>query len=239
MDSTELYNAFRSDVVDVEAPYLWSDEEVFGYMNEAQIAFCRFAYGIADVTTEEVVAVPLVAGEEFSPLHPAIMNIREARLMSTGREIAIRNLFDAGAASDDYGLFLASNEHRPGPVRGMVIGEQDDVCRWVGIPEADDEVRLSVYRLPVKDIVGEGQTFEIRREHHRTLLYWMKHLAYTKQDAETFDRAKAQENELRFRATCQEARDEWERRKHKPRSIKYGGIGGIGEYGPTSIRSRW
>lgn len=240
MNTTELYEAFRSDVVDIERPYLWSDAEVYGYMDDAQIMFCRLGVGIADVTTEEVTSVPITAGEEYSPLHPSILTIRQARLSSTGREIALKNLLDAGTAGDDYGtVFTTANEHRPGPVRGMVIGEQYDLCRWVGVPETDDIAKIAVYRLPLEAIVGDGQELEIRREHHRALLYWMKHLAYGKQDAETFDRAKASENETKFVAYCDKAKAEWERYKHKPRAIKYGGIGGIGEYGPSSIRRVW
>lgn len=240
MNTTELYDAFRSDVVDLERPYLWSYTEVFGYMDEAQIMFCRLAGGIPDVTTDEVVKVPVTAGEEYSPLHPSILHIRQAHLVSTGRELGLKNLLDAKTAGDDYGMvFQAVNEHRPGPVRGMVIGEQYDLCRWVSVPEVDDEVKVSVYRLPLAQIIGEGQELEIRREHHRALLYWMKHLGYSKQDAETFDRAKAKENEDKFIAYCEKAKAEWERYKHKPRAIKYGGIGGVGEYGPSSIRRVW
>lgn len=239
MNTTELYDLFRQDVVDIEQPYLWSDAEVFHYMDEAQIAFCRFSVGIPDVSTEEIVRVPIAAGEEFADLHPSILQIRKVELASTRREIALRNLLDPTTAADDYGIFTPASEHRPGPVRGMVIGEEYDKCRWVSVPTEGDEAVLAVYRLPLRAIVGEGQEFEIRREHHHSLLYWMKHLAYSKQDAETFDRAKAVENEQRFRAYCEQAKAEWERYKHKPRSIQYGGIGGMGEFGPTSTWRRW
>jgi hypothetical protein len=240
MNTTELYDTFRSDVVDIERPYLWSDDEVYGYMDEAQIMFCRLAGGIADVTTTDVVRVPITAGEEYSPLHPSVLTIRQVRLASTGRDLALRNIFDGHTAGDDYGMvFVVQHEHRPGPVRGMVVGEQYDLCRWVSIPEVDDEAIISVYRLPLNPVKGEGQELEIRREHHRSLLFSMKHLAYSKQDAETFDRAKAAENEEKFEAYCRKAKEEWERYKHKPRSIKYGGIGGVGEYGPSSIRRNW
>lgn len=240
MNTTGLYDLFRADVVDTVQPYLWSDDEVFRYMDEAQIMFCRLGFGIADVTTPEVVRVPVTAGEEYADLHPSILTIRQARLASTGREIAIRNLLDAATAGDDYGIFVRTVEHRPGPVRGVVIGEEQDKCRWVSIPEVDDEVILSVYRLPLAEITGDTeQEFEIRREHHMSLMLWMKHLAYLKQDAETFDRAKSKENEERFIAYCDKAKAEWSRYMHKPRSIKYGGIGGFGDYGPTSVRRNW
>lgn len=225
MNTTALYDLFRSDVVDLAMPYLWSDSEVFSYMDDAQKMFVRNGIGIGDVTTPAVVEVDVVAGEEYAAIHPSILTIRAARLVSTGRELSLRNLQDtSGRGFDDYQNAFGSSEHRPGPVRGMVIGEEVNKVRWVGIPQADDSVRLSVYRLPLTPISGAGQAFEIREEHHRTLLYWMKALAYLKSDAETFDRARSRENENTFYALCAKAKDEAERYKHKPRVVQYGGI---------------
>ena len=226
MNTTELYDLFRSDVVDVAKPYLWSDEEVYGYMDRAHVMFARLSGGIADVRTEEVVTVAISAGEAYSNIHPSILTVREARLVSTGRPLSILNLNDPPSSfDDDFGrLYHSARARSPGPVRGMVVGEEYNVVRWVFVPEQDDEAQLSVYRLPLTQITGPGQDFEIRREHHDSLLYWMKHLAYSKQDAETFDRGKADENEARFRAYCVQARAEWERYKHKPRTIAYGGL---------------
>jgi hypothetical protein len=241
MNTTDLYDLFREDVVDLAKPYLWSDREVFSYMDDAQKMFSRLGVGIGDVTTTAVVEVPIVVGQEYSPIHKSILTIRQARLKSTNREIALKNLLDAGSANyDDYGnIFCSSTEHRPGPVRGMVIGEEYNKVRWVGIPQEADTAVIAVCRLPLQTITedSEGIEFEIREEHQRTLLYWMKSLAYSKQDAETFDRAKAVDNENKFYSACEKAKREWERYKHKPRTIMYGGIGGIGDDGlPSSVR---
>lgn len=231
MNTSDLYKLFRSDVVDEEKPYLWQDWEVFAYMDDAQTMFCRHGFGIADATTEEVVLVPIVAGEEWADVHESILTIRKAELVSTNRPLDIRDINDAGTTEDDYGvIFNASTEHRPGVVRGIVVGEEYNKARWVGVPVADDTARLTVYRLPLVQITGKDQELELRREHHYALLDWMKARAYGKQDAETFDRARAQECENRFMAYCEKARKEWERYKHKPRAIKYGGIGGLGAH---------
>ncbi len=242
MNTTGLYDLFRGDVVDLAKPYLWSDDEVFAYMTDAQNCFCRLGYGIADVTTPEVVQVPIVTGEEYAPVHKSIVNFRLARLKSTNHDLELRDLLSANSSMiGDYGnVFNATTEHRPGPVRGMVIGEQKDVVRWVGIPQEDDTALLAVYRLPLNQALTFDQEFEIEEQHHFTLLAWMKFRAYSKQDAETFDRAKAQENKLMFEQDCARAKREWERYKHKPRSIGYGGIGTIGvDTRYTSSTRRW
>lgn len=227
MNTSDLYKLFRQDVVDLEAPYLWSDLEVFTYMDDAQLMFARYGVGIGDVTTTNVVRVPVAAGEEFACIHESILTIRKAELASTNRPLAIMNLLEGPHYDTDYGMiFNGSTEHLPGPVRGIVVGEEYNKVRWVSVPEQNDEVVLSVYRLPINQITNKNQEFEIRREHHYCLLDWMKARAYAKQDAETFDRTKSAQHEQRFMDYCEKAKAEWERYKHKPREIQYGGIGG-------------
>src|SRR5665647_2592591 len=51
MTSDELYALFRSDVVDATAPYLWTDVEVWNYMNDAYKSFVRKIGGIPDNTS--------------------------------------------------------------------------------------------------------------------------------------------------------------------------------------------
>lgn len=52
----------------------------------------------------------------------------------------------------------------------------------------------------------------------------MKHRAYMKQDAETFDRTKADEFEQRFNTYCEQVKREERRKGFKVRSVAYGGI---------------
>ena len=51
-----------------------------------------------------------------------------------------------------------------------------------------------------------------------------KHRAYMKQDAETFDRTKADEFEKRFNAYCGQVKEEERRKAFKVRTVAYGGI---------------
>ena len=40
MDSTALHDLFRSEVRDEATPYLWSDAEIYSYIDDAQKMFC-------------------------------------------------------------------------------------------------------------------------------------------------------------------------------------------------------
>ena len=86
-------------------------------------------------------------------------------------------------------------------VKALVIGQEaHKACVF---PKSNETISiyLSVFRLPLVAITDAGdQAFEVDEEHHRHLMLWMKHLAYSKQDAETFDRTKAEEFEERFNA---------------------------------------
>lgn len=86
-------------------------------------------------------------------------------------------------------------------------------------------LNLQVYRLPVVPITDIGdQALEIDSQHHQSLVLWMKHRAYGKQDTETFDRAKAKEFEDAFEAYCFKAKQEQGRARRVQGSVAYGGI---------------
>jgi hypothetical protein len=51
----------------------------------------------------------------------------------------------------------------------------------------------------------------------------MKHLAHLKQDAETYDRGRADQFRTEFFAYCDQAKAEREKREHKFRTVAYGG----------------
>ena len=227
MNVVALFDRFRTDVADVAAPYLWADDEVWEYIDEAQKMFCRLEGGIPD-SRSDITQIAATEGEEWGDLSPRILKIRDARRLSDARPVAVLNVEDipAAAAGNDYGAPRGLRlDDTQGPVCSFIVGMEKDAVRWVPIPVADDVVALTVYRLPLEVISGENPAeLEIDEQHHRSLLMWMKHLGYSKQDAETFDKGKAADFENAFRGYCQQAKEERERREHKPRVVAYGGL---------------
>ena len=226
MDSGTLLAAYRADIVDEALPYLWSDEEVFRYMDAAYRMFVRLTGGVADFTSDATV-LSVVAGEAVAELHPSIMRIMSANKLSDEQDLKIINMVDeAVTSSDDYFQLLRSiRSTSTGAVTKMVLGAERDKVRWVNVPAVNDTVNLHVYRLPLTHVTDETHTLdEVKEDHHGYLLDWMKHLAYKKQDAETFDKSKSEESEASFRTYCAQVKAEWERYKHKTRVVAYGGI---------------
>jgi hypothetical protein len=233
MLASDLYNAFRSDVVDVEQPYLWSDDEVYRYMTDAYRMFARRTGGIPDATST-LTRVPIVAGQMYSDISPLILKFRRIFLQSTGARLHIANIEDSPLMRDnDYGALNPMRvDSTQGPVKYAVIGMERNKdagkIRWVQVPAVDDAAQLVVYRLPLgsatADNADDFEFDEIGEEHHESLLLWMKHKAYSKQDAETFDRGRAKENKDAFEAYCLESAAEADRYKHKNRAVAYGGL---------------
>lgn len=227
MTSDELLDLFRRDVVDTAQPYLWSDAEAYAYMNDAYYMFVRLTGGVSDYLTDSVCLVSASAGEPFSDVNPNILRFRAAHLEPSGETVRIINAQDVEQLQDeDFGVLRRlSNVSTQGKVRYMVIGRQLGKVQWVSTPDVDYEIRLLVERLPLTPITDGGQSLtDVQEQHHLSLLKWMKYLAYGKQDAETFDKAKADFNKAEFMAYCDFANREKERAKHKVRVVRYGGL---------------
>jgi hypothetical protein len=227
MTPEELYAKFRVDMNDVELPYLWSADEVWSYADDAYSMFARLTGGIPDASSA-VTSIAITAGQARSPCSPLILKVRDAYLDSTKRKLHLKNVEDTPLIPlGDYGSISGAADHQPGEVRAMVIGEEEGSVRWIGVPTADDVAKLTVFRLPVKRINEDSSDTdldEIHYRHHLHLLLWMKHLAYSKQDAETYDKGRAEEFRVAFETYCYRAAAESARQRHKNRVISYGGL---------------
>lgn len=218
MDSSALLSLFRADVRDEATPYLWSDAEIFAYIDDAQKMFCRAQGGIADATSA-VTQIAVTAGAAFVSISPLILKLRSVRRLTDGRDVEILNFEDL-QADRSYGYRL---DDLPGPIHAVVVGMETNKLRLVRIPDVNQTLALVVYRMPAAAITAAGQALEIDEQHHRHLLGWMKHLAHRKQDAETYDRGRSEDFRNEFLAYCNQAKAERERREHKYRTVAYGG----------------
>lgn len=216
MTSGELLKLFRSEMSDDVAPYLWSNSDVYGYIDDAQKMFCRKTDGIPDATTPAVIQVSVAPNTIWVDTHPSIRKYRAATRQDTGRPVEIINQEDMPGR----GMFY---DGKTGPVSAFVIGEEGDKARVYPKSSETMVIELLVFRLPLVSIT-EDQDFEISEPHHRHLLLWIKSLAYLKQDAETFNKSLGKEFEDKFYAYCDAATLEARKQKHKTRVVQYGGV---------------
>lgn len=218
MNSTDILDTFREEMNDLEAPYLWSDALLYRYIDDAQKMFCRRTEGIEDMSTEAICRIEVVPGTDWYSLSPKILKVRMATDASTGREAPVVNMEKAGLEGIRF-------DGRGGPLTKLVAGLEKSKLRAWPLPNAAVSIDLAVFRLPLKDITDDGdQELEIDEQHHMALLLWVKHKAYGKEDAETFNRAKSDEYEQRFYAYCAQARVEQERARRNTGNVAYGGL---------------
>lgn len=216
MNSTDLLAQFRADLNDLEEPFLWSDKEVLGYMNDAQRMFCRLVGGIGDVSSPFTL-LEYSPASDWVTLSPLILKIRGATDEATGRPVTVWNEQDMRSHGMRFNKV-------PGRVTRIVIGLEEHRARLHHYPAQAGAIQLSVDRLPLAAITALDQEFEIDEQHHEHLAIWMAHRAYSKQDAETFDRTKSAESKIAFEVYCFEAAAERARAHSKIRVVRYGGI---------------
>lgn len=232
----DLIDLFRKQVDDRSKPYLWDDVESLQYAVAAQDMYARLTGGIADSSTASVVDAAVTPGEPMARLSPYILRIRSAKLVTARRPLEIVNEADISQMQQapDYGVSLRQylDDENTGDVTAMVLGVEKNKVRWWRVPPSDadeDTCRMNVLRLPYPRIQDEKDCLEVDEQHRLSLVMWMKYLAYSKEDAETYDKELAENNERAFYRYCgvpdgANARQEEERQRYKPRTIQYGGL---------------
>lgn len=215
MTPQELFAAFREDVRDTMEPYLWTDAEVWRYMNDAQRMFCRRTGGIAD-SSSGLTMVPYKKDMRYVPYDPKILKIRTIYDGIRRREVEMMNLEVRE---------MCRRSDAKGEISGVIVDTDMHQMQLYPLPVEDGWLELTVWRLPRMTLsAADDSQFEIDEHHVMHLLMWMKHLAYSKHDAETYDKTKAAEFQQAFYHYCDESKRERERREHRPRTVAYGGI---------------
>jgi hypothetical protein len=182
MTLDQLIAQLRSDAEDAIAPYLHSNAAITGWLNEAQEEACTRALLIQDWSTPDVCVIAVTAGTSTYPAHASIINITRAAFTPTGSDE--ETTLDQTEAPD-------LDRARPG-WRAQIDEPRDFVhtdthIRLGCVPEASGVLALEVNRLPLTPMAITTDAPEIAARHHRHLVHWALHRAYSKPDSETLD----------------------------------------------------
>jgi hypothetical protein len=202
----ELVKLFRREIDDLTTPYLWSEDDVYHYLDLAQREFAKLTLIFADSTTAEVCSAAVLADEKFVDLSPLIIQIRQAKLLSATRKLHLTSLdkISQGFGTDDYGMFSDSAwETSTGAPRALMLDVEIDKGRLVPIPTEDDTLELMVYRYPLNVVTSSSAELEVTRpEHQRHLLLKMKSLAYGKHDSDVHNDTLEEKYQIAFESAC-------------------------------------
>lgn len=193
MNLSELRTLFRRTTMDLTPKYFWKDDEIDDYANDAVDEACRRASLLVD-STSDVSKISISAGDKYVQLPDSVIYVRRATLASTGR--ALRPVVSRTMDEEVPGW---EDAQASVPIVFVPDWETGKLALWPPTV-ADDTVRMTVIRTPTGPMVDDDDVPEIAPRFHRSLLDWMLHLAYLKQDADTFDPKKASQHEERFTA---------------------------------------
>lgn len=189
MTLADLIAAFRLRADDVATPYLWSDDEVTLYLNEAVNEAAERARLIRDASTPAVTQISITTGDVDYALHASILAIDRAQLASQPRSLIRQTVEEMEQRFPDW--------------RGMVgtphfFVEDSGRIRIAPQSPQADTLNLTVYRLPLAPMLTETDSPEIHAKFHYRLIDWALRCAYLKQDAETLDKQKAADYQALF-----------------------------------------
>jgi len=184
MNLQELIQVFRLEADDVTEPYLWSDEELTEYANDAENEACRRARLIVDSTTAVTQLLVDPAQGGLVRLDPAIIFVRNARLGYPRplRRMSMRDM-------DQFNPYWQNTQ--PGRPAFFVTDFETGAIQLHPVPDSEDILRLSVVRTPLAEMRDLQDVPEIAFRFHRSLRYWMLYRAYSKQDSQANDPKKA------------------------------------------------
>lgn len=190
MTLAELRARFRREVFDTALPYLFSDEDVNIWINEAQDEACRRALLLVD-SKSSAARVSFAAGAIGFDLHPSVIFVRRAVLASTN--IPLTPIVSRTMDEQVPG-WEGSMASTP---RAFIPDWQTNYLRLWPPSVAANSAYMTVVRTPL-DPMGDSDEPEIRREYHAHLLDWAKFRAFSVPDSETYAPDKAAKHEAAF-----------------------------------------
>lgn len=193
MTLEELIRRFRTLAVDKVQPYLFDDEDVIDWLNDAQRQACIRGRLLREDANLAVCEIALTPGQRTYPLHKSVYEIINARIVP-------------GNGDRARTVFLASREWMDGNMpdwrdeQGQAeFAIQDDTSiRVVGVITTGDKLVIECYRTPLKVLANDVDKPEIHEAHHEHLIQWALHKAFSVVDADTFDPQRSDRSEAAF-----------------------------------------
>ena len=194
MNLEQLTAQFRVDADDtVTNPPLWADEWIAAWLTEAQAEAAIRGRLLYEAANPDVCSVAVTAGAATYQLHKSLYELGHLRFKATGatrsEPLHLANREELDRLRPDWRDEQGSPEY----------AIQDDTrITLVPRPTADGTLHLEGYRVPLKALENDTDKPELNESHHRHLVHWALHRAFSKPDAETIDPTRAATAEAAF-----------------------------------------
>lgn len=194
MELSELITIIREDYLDdtfsgwqsatdaeKEDQFLWSDSALLRYITEAQRQACNrtdFLFENSDFD------IPLVAGVHTYTINNKITFIENVDFDGS-KKVTHKSVEEMKRSHPDWRTLTGmTGQETFYTIRGRKM-------RVYPIPDTVDAGKLlniDAYHLPLEPLTSTSDELEIADEYHRDLVWWVLYEAYTKQDADSYDK---------------------------------------------------
>lgn len=196
MTLSELIANFRVLAFDKVEPYLFDDESVIAWLNEAAVEACirgRLLFECDDVA---ICQIALKQGQVKYQTHPKLYEIAHASIelphIHNGRLPVYLISFEEMDRADNDWRYDDKYHNDP-----YYLIQHDTYVRLSYPPKGSGVLYLEGYRLP-NVMTDDDDVPELHLAHHSHLLDWALHKAFGIPDSEVFDPNKSQMAEEKF-----------------------------------------
>ena len=196
MQLSQLIQRFRTLANDKVEPYFNDDESVIDWLNDAVQEACIRGRLLHESQNPNVCRIAITAGVSHYPLHASLYELSriwfEQDQGLTGSHLALMS-----PESLDH-TYNENWQKLMGFPRFVI--QDDTTIRLVPMPNANGELHLEGYRLPIQIMQLDSDVPEINVIHHVHLIQWVLHKAFSVPDAEFFDMNRSAMAEQEFSA---------------------------------------
>lgn len=194
MNLLELTRRFRVMARDTVEPFLFSDEDVIAWLNDAQQQAVIRARLLLEDANPDVCEIVTTPGQHTYPLHSALYELASIRFKPDGdtRTKPIQ-LVSCEWLDQNYHQWRDDAER---PTRYAIQTENN--LRLVPPPQVPGTLLIEGYRLPLEPLAIDTDEPEIHKANHEKLIYWALHRAFSVVDSETIDKDRASMAEYEF-----------------------------------------
>ena len=246
MDIVELLHELRTNVlrdvadldVDAETPegqaalnevYLWTDETLISYINDAYRTFARRTLCLKDKNTAEICEVTLISGQAEYALDARILAVYSVTDEDDQRSLQRLGHSPLTGANADIAYRATHNITQAGQPSDFTTDESVRTLRLY--PEPDDSqagkvYRLRVARLPLVPLAlpagaEDPLVPEIPEQYHMDMLEWAAWRALRNHDTDAENMNKASAHKKRFNEAIEEATAEHKLANYAPPQFKF------------------
>ena len=194
MNLEQLIQQFRVDADDtVTNPPLWADEWIAAWLTEAQAEAAIRGRLLYEAANAAVCQIAVAANTATHDLHKSLFELVHLRFQETG---ATTSSVVTIKAREELDRIRPGWRDETGTPRHAV---QDDTrITLVPRPELAGTLHVEGYRVPLKALENDTDKPELNESHHRHLVHWALHRAFSKPDSETIDPQRAAAAEAAF-----------------------------------------